>query len=87
MFPSYRNQSYRNQSLTGFYMMGTLVVKGLNDKTHVQEFKCSRFSNQSLKSFHNVPPVFVKTFDVSSGKYLVKVTPKESPTSFPSLYW
>ena len=28
MFPSYRNQSVELQS-TGFYMMGTLVVKGL----------------------------------------------------------
>ena len=28
MFPSYRNQLQKNQ-LTGFYMMETLVVKGL----------------------------------------------------------
>ena len=30
MFPSYRNQSVdQANQLTGFYMMGTLVVKGL----------------------------------------------------------
>ena len=30
MFPSYRNQSVNLLWLTGFYMMGTLVVKGLS---------------------------------------------------------
>ena len=38
MFPSYRNQSVDLRRKTGFYMMGTLVVKGLDTRRRVNRF-------------------------------------------------
>ena len=54
MFPSYRNQSITNQ-LTGFYMMGALVNKGLSDTAKIFFHFIQAFGNKvKLRNFVNI---------------------------------
>ena len=52
MFPSYRNQSVDllRKSMTRFYMMGTLIVKGLS-KTYINSLgkpKIIKYKKQNI---------------------------------------
>ena len=55
MFPLYRNQSadFSANQLTGFYMMGTLVVKGLTLTTNIGCQKNENFFGTDVFSIGN----------------------------------
>ena len=55
MFPSYRNHSVDLLcKSTGFYMMGTMAVKGLNYYISLAESTLISFSNHKLSFLHNL---------------------------------
>ena len=47
MFQSYRNQSVDLNQLTGFYMIGTLVFKGLNHDISCIDYKQRKVEDKS----------------------------------------